>query len=31
MLVQALRDVGLRLDEKAVSHAFRAILGEPWV
>jgi predicted nucleic acid-binding protein len=30
MLVQALRDVGLRLDERAVAHAFQAILGEPW-
>lgn len=29
MLVQALRDVGLRLDERAVAHAFHAILGEP--
>ncbi len=30
MLVQSLRDVGLRLNEKAVSDAFRAILGERW-
>lgn len=30
LLVQALRDVGLRLDEQAVAHAFQAILGEPW-
>ena len=30
MLVQALRDVGLRLDERAVAHAFIAILGEHW-
>jgi predicted nucleic acid-binding protein len=29
-LVQALRDVGLRLDERAVAYAFQAILGEPW-
>lgn len=28
VLVQALRDAGLRLDEKAISHAFQAILGE---
>jgi hypothetical protein len=28
MLVQALRNVGLRLDERAVAHAFQAILGE---
>jgi len=30
MLVQALRDVGLRLNERAVAHAFQAILGKPW-
>jgi predicted nucleic acid-binding protein len=30
MLVQALRDVGLHLDERAVAYAFQAILGEPW-
>ena len=30
MLVQALRDVGLRLDERAVAQAFQAILGKPW-
>ncbi|QVL47227.1 MAG: hypothetical protein KFB96_16060 [Thiocapsa sp.] len=29
MLVQALRDVGLSFDERAVAHAFQAILGEP--
>jgi predicted nucleic acid-binding protein len=29
-LVQGLRDVGLRLNEKAVSDAFQAILGERW-
>jgi len=30
MLVQALRNVGLRLDERAVTHAFKTILGERW-
>lgn len=29
-LVQGLRDVGLRLNEKAVRDAFHAILGERW-
>jgi predicted nucleic acid-binding protein len=29
-LIQALRDVGLRLDEKAVAHAFQVILGKHW-
>jgi predicted nucleic acid-binding protein len=28
VLVQALRDAGLRLDEKAIAHAFETILGE---
>jgi predicted nucleic acid-binding protein len=30
MLVQALRDVGLHLNERAVAHAFQTILGRPW-